>query len=517
MMFCLEIRNFILIDYFRLDIDTELTGIIGESGSGKSLIFKAIEWLTSLKKDKEVIGSFSNQCSVTLTDNTTNTVYRKCIDANKRYYTINEANVSMRQFIESIQSTISYIAQDSALALFKGYQLMEVLDDNNDDNQILIKQYQEVYDQYCHLKQLLKKSRDGILDDNLKTYYHELIQTIDTLPFDSDEEEKHYKQLDQKYQSIVKQKELYHQFNQYKSELESVLSKWKTFFPLYNEQQLSLLIHDISSLKHHSESLSINENDESIDIDKINKNLYIASSLKRKFKVSSITQLLALKQDAIDKLNYADNALADCDNALSKIENLKPKLERFAFQLHANRLFSLSKIESKLYPILNELGLTHFNLIVNKNSKEYFAYGNQEIRLSVSYNHLTYDIDQLSGGEKSRFLLAFYCALDKRQTSLCCFDEIDTGISGQNAKAMANYLHHLAIASPTLVISHNPLIIAACNHCYYVSKASNDVATVSHIKQLDNNGKIEAIAKLSSGCINQDSLNLATSLVADYE
>ena len=517
MIFSLEISNFILIDHVVMDINEGLTGIVGESGSGKSLIFKAIAWLINVKKDKEVVGKFGKDCFVSFIDKKNRMTYTKRIENDKRIYTINDQTVGMRQFIESIQQLISFIAQGSALTLFKGNQLIEVLDSHNGDNQQLMQEYHLLYEQYNQLMIQVKQSKASILDESMKVYYQEIINTINTLPFQDDKQEDNYKQLDATYQNNMKRKSLVHQFNQYKGELDALLSQWKTYYPLYNEDQLAQLIHDISALKHHMETIIPSNEEVSIDIECINKALYISASLKRKFKVTTIAQLLAIAKDAQEKLDYTDGAIADYDNALQKLDQLKPKLERYAFQLHANRLFTLSKIESKLYPILKQLGLNNLSLIITSQSKDYFDYGNQTISLSVNYNHLTYDIDLLSGGEKSRFLLGFYTALDIGDNTLLCFDEIDSGISGENAKAMAYYLRLLAKRIPIVLISHNPLVIAASNHTYLVSKESNDVSTMTTIKSLVKNDKINAIAKLSSGQVDDHSLHLATSLLMDYE
>ena len=118
-----------------------------------------------------------------------------------------------------------------------------------------------------------------------------------------------------------------------------------------------------------------------------------------------------------------------------------------------------------------------------------------------------------SGGEMSRTMLAIKKVLaDTDQTSTLVFDEIDTGISGKAANAVANKLKAISKSHQVMCISHLPNIAAMADYNYFISKQIAEERTKTQIKLLEEKEVIQEIARISSGEINEISLQYANEL-----
>ena len=110
--------------------------------------------------------------------------------------------------------------------------------------------------------------------------------------------------------------------------------------------------------------------------------------------------------------------------------------------------------------------------------------------------------DIASGGEMSRVMLALK-ALTSKQMHLptIIFDEIDTGVSGKVASSMAQIMAQMSseAGQQVLAITHLPQIAAKGNAHYFVYKEDEGGRTLTHIKQLDHEGRITELAHMLSG------------------
>ncbi|PRY78358.1 DNA repair protein RecN (Recombination protein N) [Yoonia maritima] len=105
-----------------------------------------------------------------------------------------------------------------------------------------------------------------------------------------------------------------------------------------------------------------------------------------------------------------------------------------------------------------------------------------------------------SGGELSRFLLALKVCLTETDAGLTMiFDEIDRGVGGATADAVGRRLADLAAGGQVLVVTHSPQVAALGGHHWRVEKRQNDDATTSTVVPLDNEARIDEIARMISG------------------
>ena len=106
-----------------------------------------------------------------------------------------------------------------------------------------------------------------------------------------------------------------------------------------------------------------------------------------------------------------------------------------------------------------------------------------------------------SGGEVSRLMLAIktvFSALSS--TKIMILDEIDTGVSGKIAEKMADIMEEMGLQNrQVLSITHLPQIAAKGSHHYKVLKEETENGTISHMKELNSQERIEEIAQMLSG------------------
>ena len=115
-----------------------------------------------------------------------------------------------------------------------------------------------------------------------------------------------------------------------------------------------------------------------------------------------------------------------------------------------------------------------------------------------------------SGGELSRFLLALKVCLNAGNShATLIFDEIDRGVGGATADAVGRRLAELAQSGQVLVVTHSAQVAALGDAQFQVSKHQTDSHTVSRIKQLDREERVDEIARMISGTQVTDAARVA--------
>jgi len=121
----------------------------------------------------------------------------------------------------------------------------------------------------------------------------------------------------------------------------------------------------------------------------------------------------------------------------------------------------------------------------------------------------------ISGGEASRIMLAFKALFIKaNNVPTVVFDEIDTGISGETAQAVARKIHEISLFSQVIAITHMPQVASLSDHHILISKEIKGNRTFSHMKELSLEEKIKQVAYLISGdTVTEKQLEYAREMV----
>ena len=545
----LFIKNYILIDELKLDFDPKFNAIIGETGAGKSIIISAIDIAFGAKASgKDVIkknetsaiievvlnlnDNFNKNILIDngITDFDNEIVLSREITQSSSRCRINGILVSLdfiRQFktklidIHSQHQTYTYMSPKYHIHLLDNF--------DKTNHQIFFNDYKEVFIQYQSLNNELKELQNtSILNQNQIDFLKFQIDEIQSANIVSDDEDEKITSKLQILEDSEKLKEYtYNAYNALyedeeniidklgfvKNNIQKCLSSDSYFEPIYEslENVYEILRDSSSQIRSYFDNISFDEQ----TFNELNERIVILNKLKRKYGPSIKDVLINLQkfQDEYDKIECKDEKINEIK---SKIANLLPKLEsssQILTQSRQNLAARLSKMMEKAL-IKLELPKTKFEVKLTKTDFGEFGVDNVEFMLSTNVSEEVKPLAKVaSGGEISRVMLALktiFAHADNVDT--CIFDEIDTGISGKASISVSNAINVLSKTHQVICISHQPIIMSRADNILYVSKTQNDETEIK-VKKLNEVEKIQAIAMLAGGKINEETIKFAKDLI----
>ena len=227
-------------------------------------------------------------------------------------------------------------------------------------------------------------------------------------------------------------------------------------------------------------------------------------------------------------MEYASNIEIE----IQKIENVEEynnqlKKEQQVLEKELTDVGSqISQIRKEYAEILNtrinkelielEMKNAKINVNVEYKTNEFFENGKDEVKILIRTNvgEDEKDLTKIaSGGELSRIMLAIKKVLAEADNiPVLVFDEIDTGISGKAAKSVAEKMKSISKNHQVLCISHLAPIAAMADYNYYISKEIDNNRTSTKIKMLNEDEILREIARISSGEVNDVTLQYANEL-----
>lgn len=545
----LFIKNYILIDELKLDFDPKFNAIIGETGAGKSIIISAIDIAFGAKASgKDVIkknetsaiievvlnlnDNFNKNILIDngITDFDNEIVLSREITQSSSRCRINGILVSLdfiRQFktklidIHSQHQTYTYMSPKYHIHLLDNF--------DKTNHKIFFNDYKEVFIQYQSLNNELKELQNtSILNQNQIDFLKFQIDEIQSANIVSDDEDEKITSKLQILEDSEKLKEYtYNAYNALyedeeniidklgfvKNNIQKCLSSDSYFEPIYEslENVYEMLRDSSSQIRSYFDNISFDEQ----TFNELNERIVILNKLKRKYGPSIKDVLINLQkfQNEYDKIEFKDEKINEIK---SKIANLLPKLEsssQILTQSRQNLAARLSKMMEKAL-IKLELPKTKFEVKLTKTDFGEFGVDNVEFMLSTNVSEEVKPLAKVaSGGEISRVMLALktiFAHADNVDT--CIFDEIDTGISGKASISVSNAINVLSKTHQVICISHQPIIMSRADNILYVSKTQNDETEIK-VKKLNEVEKIQAIAMLAGGKINEETIKFAKDLI----
>lgn len=293
-------------------------------------------------------------------------------------------------------------------------------------------------------------------------------------------------------------------------ELNKVLAKLASYQPQYQEVQsrideryfelddiFTTLKKDFKNLDYDPERLNYLEQ-RSSDI----------SALKRKYR-KTIPELIAYRNE-LHALLGEDHSLDDAiEEKRQQMLSLRHQTYVKATELTALRKTLAKNIEREIKRNLEDLLLAADFKVVFKDTKEddsdtlFGSQGIDEVDFLVETNvgeGLKSLSKVVSGGEASRIMLAFKVIFVKaNKIATVIFDEIDTGLSGEAASAVARKIKEVSLSSQVIAITHMPQVAALSDHHILIRKEVSGGRTSTKIRELSLEEKIHEVAYLISG------------------
>lgn len=538
MISSLHIRNIGIIEDLSIDFNKGLNVLTGETGAGKTLIIDSLQIISGGRFSKEMIrkgetNSFVELCLYCpenqkaiegniIVSREININGKNMCKINGRMVTVNELKDFMKQFIEIHGQNDNQNLLDSKLHLkyLDGFIGTEILGKDKE-------KYRTLYNRYLEIKEELKQNYG---DDK------ERQRKLDLLRYQTEEieqaklQENEEQGLEEKRNLFLNSEKIVENLNEADSLLSEntidslsmairALEKIEGIDKKYEKASNSLkssyyelqeLARDINGYK---EDVYFDEEERN----NIEERLDTIYSLKRKYG-NSIQEILEYNKQIQEEIEHIEN-LEEYNNKLKiELKKIEKEMNTLGKKMSEVRTEYAKKLSESINQELVDLEMKNAKIHVKVEYKEdeFFKTGKDIVKFYITTN-LGEDEKELSkiasGGEMSRTMLAIKKVLaDTDKIPVLVFDEIDTGISGKAANSVASKLKAIAKKHQVMCISHLPNIAAVADHNYFISKNVKEERTKTQIKLLKENEVIEEIARISSGEINEVTLQYAYEL-----
>lgn len=239
------------------------------------------------------------------------------------------------------------------------------------------------------------------------------------------------------------------------------------------------------------------------ELDEVEQRLETIRQLKKKYG-NSITEILKYLSRIENELAEMTGADQNLDDLAVEVEKRLQETKQLGTQLTNLRQKMALKLEQAVRDQLAGLYMEKTQFKVQFNSKKVPELdGLDDVEFLIQPNPGE-DLKPLakiaSGGELSRIMLALKTIFARNEgvTSII-FDEVDTGVSGRVAQAIADKIHEISNHSQVLCISHLPQVAARADYQLHVAKKVVKGRTMTNLTALDDEGRVNEIAKMLAG------------------
>ncbi len=517
MLVQLHIKNIGIIDELIVNFDEALNIITGETGAGKSLIIDSINAISGARVSKEIIRTGQEIASVEAYFSNGEEEYvlsREVYLNGRNICKINGKLATCMELKEVSSKLIDIHGQHDNQSLLDATTHIDLLDSFAGAN--LFKLKEEYFQELEKYRQVLSNLKKNFGNDQ------ERARRIDLLNYQIDEIESaklninEESELNDRHKLMMNAEKISNALNSshdllndstidelsnviklmssissYNKEYENIVTELNEAY--YNLQDAKDSLSDMCS------SVEFDENEQSY----IEERLDIISNMKRKYG-KTIEEVLEYLDKMKDEKNYLENS----EEIISKLKNEQAEIEAKLISLSSKitdiRKECATKIEKKINSQMQDLEMKKAYLEFEFNSSNEFLENGMDIVQLLICTNVGDELKPLSkiasGGELSRVMLSIKTVLgDYDQVSTMIFDEIDTGISGQAGKAVADKLKLISKHHQVICVTHLPTIVAAGSTNFYIDKFVNNGMTKTRISKLDEEGVIKEIARVIAG------------------
>lgn len=535
MLIQLNIKQFGIIESATIELKNGLTVLSGETGAGKSMILAAISQLSGQRtstsyirygeekasvegvfdfpKNKEVINIFKD-LDLDLEDEVI-IIRRDIYSSGKSVCRINGTIVNLSTLKKVAVYLLDMHEQhDNQILLVEKNHLNLIDSFNKEEIKKVRTEYKEKYKEYKVVTEKI---------ENLKQQESDILQKVDFLKFQ-------YQELTQmklkKDEDISLEKDIDYLENFEKvntlaysitdgidgeygilsklAEIKSNLGELSRYNSNFEEkyEEITNLYYILDDLKYEVSSYT---DDIEYDEEKLDRLIFRMDKIKNLEKKYSrpLNDLIIFREEIKEELEELENYEENYDKYIVEQKNILAELKYLGDKLTTIRKKTAQKLESLIQEELKFLYMDKSTIKVDFKDKEYASDGKDDVRILISAN-LGEPLKSLSkvasGGELSRVMLALKIIFSRSiEATSIIFDEIDTGVSGRVSQRMAEKMYQLGVGSQVLCISHLPQTTALADTNLLISKEVIDKRTLTSIKELDRQQKIEEVARMISG------------------
>lgn len=546
----LHIQNYALIESLDLDLSEGFAVITGETGAGKSILLGAIGLLTGQRAETAAIRTGAAKCIVEGTFDVAGYDLQSLFEENDIEYDdecivrreiaatgksrafINDTPVSLGILKQLGECLIDIHSQHQNLLLnSEGFQL-GVLDTLSTDKHAK-EQYGEAFRRYREVSVQLEALRAQLTgDQGDEDYIRFQLQQFDEWRLQEGEQE----ELEQELEMLTHAEDIKEGLYRVNAALNgdeggqvsalrgttAALRSLTNIYPAAEEwhermESLYIELRDIADEVADAEERITFDPERQAWVEARLDTIYTA---QQKHRVSSVAQLLEIEQrfrDTLDRIDESAGRIADMER---QKEAAYTALLEAGARLTAERSAVGGTFEKAIASRLVELGIPNTRFAVDitpRRQPDATGVDSVAFLFSANKNGALQNIAEVaSGGEISRIMLSLksIVAAAKALPTLI-FDEIDTGVSGAIAARMADIMEDIAHHGRQVIsITHLPQIAAKGTAHYKVYKEDTETATVSHMRRLTTEERINELAQMmSAGTLSEAAINNAREML----
>jgi hypothetical protein len=531
----LRLNNLAIIKNLDLEFNEGLISLTGETGAGKSIILDGISLLIGERSNLEMIrtgeeslfaeGVFDlsevqkeklNKLGFEIEDDEL-IISRYFYRNSKSKITVNGMRMTVSKLKELMRNVLDLVGQhEHQYLLNKNYHL-GLLDRFLDKNgQELAK---EIRNNVSSLKMINKKIEE------IETEKFRIMEKKDILEFQSNEiaslglKENEDNELEEEYKilfnagkiseklenSIQRLKEgeysVINSLGKIKKNLEQLSDISETYSEL--KEKIENIIYEVDDIGYSLEDMVENVESDDVRLEKVISRIDEINKLKLKYG-STIEEILAFREENEKKLSlikFENNELADLKK--EKEEKAKIYFEN-SRKLREIRKKVAENLEKTINVQLKDLNMANSKFKVAFSEKTVISSKGMDDVEFMMVTNLGENYKPLakiaSGGEISRIMLALKTVFSSVDNiSVLIFDEIDTGISGETVRKVAEKLKELSGTVQVICVTHSPQIAGKSNQQFFIKKEIENNVTETKVRELNTDERIREIARIISG------------------
>lgn len=531
----LRLNNLAIIKNLDLEFNEGLISLTGETGAGKSIILDGISLLIGERSNLEMIrtgeeslfaeGVFDlsevqkeklNKLGFEIEDDEL-IISRYFYRNSKSKITVNGMRMTVSKLKELMRNVLDLVGQhEHQYLLNKNYHL-GLLDRFLDKNgQELAK---EIRNNVSSLKMINKKIEE------IETEKFRIMEKKDILEFQSNEiaslglKENEDNELEEEYKilfnagkiseklenSIQRLKEgeysVINSLGKIKKNLEQLSDISETYSEL--KEKIENIIYEVDDIGYSLEDMVENVESDDVRLEKVISRIDEINKLKLKYG-STIEEILAFREENEKKLSLIKFE----NNELEVLKKEKEEKTKLYFE-NSQKLREIRKkvaenLEKTINVQLKDLNMANSKFKVAFSEKTVISSKGMDDVEFMMVTNLGENYKPLakiaSGGEISRIMLALKTVFSSVDNiSVLIFDEIDTGISGETVRKVAEKLKELSGTVQVICVTHSPQIAGKSNQQFFIKKEIENNVTETKVRELNTDERIREIARIISG------------------
>ncbi|HFI0304211.1 TPA: DNA repair protein RecN [Streptococcus suis] len=535
MLLEVSIKNFAIIEQVTLNFEKGMTILSGETGAGKSIIIDAMNLMLGARATTDVIrhgaakaeieGLFSFEHSRALEqileeqglEVADELIIRREILQNGRSVSrVNGQMVNLSVLKQIGQHLVDIHGQHDQEELMKSQHHIRLLDSFGEEDFWTLKDsYQATFDAYRSLrKRVLEKQKNEQEHKSRIEMLEYQIAEIESADLQLGEDV----QLNQERDKLLNHKQIadtltnayalldnedFSSVNNIRSAMGD-LQSLEEFDPEYKVLSTSLteayyVMEDVAKrLGDVVDNLEFDGN----RLMQLESRLDLLNTMTKKYG-GSVDDVLDYLAKITEEYNLLTGNDLSGDDLEVQLKTLEKDLVNLAGQLSQARHELAQILEEVIRQELQDLYMEKAKFQVRFTKGKFSKEGHETVEFYISANpgeDFKPLVKVASGGELSRLMLAIKSAFARKEgkTSIV-FDEVDTGVSGRVAQAIAQKIYKIGQYGQVLAISHLPQVIAIADYQFFIEKVSDDQSTVSRVRLLTTDERAEEIAKMLAG------------------